>query len=218
MYFPRNPANVEQDHPKLGSLAIIGHMTAKTCRLWVRMYCAAKWWLIVTEKPLQGDLDTLDGLNVDEFLVKQAANPVFSQAKQIDASTDNTAVFNVTGLQAGRKYYYAVIADLADAERIPRRTEIGHQGKKFFHALPADLNNLTFGYFSCHDPFSSVSHSEGAWPLYYQTMVNRNGLFSIGGGDQVYIDTNDKEDMYSVWDWLGITRTPSSKNILKTAH
>ncbi|WP_271274321.1 alkaline phosphatase D family protein [Aliamphritea hakodatensis] len=203
MYFPRNPANVEQDHPKLGSLAIIGHMTAKTCRLWVRMYCAAKWWLVVTESPLQGDLDTLDGLNVDAFVAQQAANPVFCQAKNIGTATDNTVVFNVTGLQAGRKYYYAVIADLADAERIPRRTEIGHQGKKFFHALPANLNNLTFGYFSCHDPFSSVSHSEGAWPLYYQTMVNRNGLFSIGGGDQVYIDTNDKEDMYSAWDWLG---------------
>ena len=204
MYFPRNPAAVEQDQPKLSSLAIVGHMTAKTCRLWVRMYCAAKWWLVVTEKPLQGDLDTLDGLNADDFAATQGVNPVFCQAKNIDASTDNTAVFNVTGLQAGRKYYYAVIADLADAERIPSRTEIGHQRKRFFHALPASLNNMTFGYFSCHDPFSYDSPSDGAWSAYYQTMVNRNGLFSIGGGDQMYIDTNNKkEDMRSVWDWLG---------------
>ncbi len=204
MYFPRNPASVEPDYPKLSSLAIVGHMTAKTCRLWVRMYCAATWWLVVTEKPLQGDIDTLDGLNVDEFVAKQAANPVFCQAKIITASTDNTAVFNVTGLQAGRKYYYAVIADLADADRIPSRTEIGHQRKKFFHALPASLNTMTFGYFSCHDPFSFDHFNEGAWSLYYQTMVNRNGLFSIGGGDQMYIDThNTKESMRSVWDWLG---------------
>lgn len=202
MYFPRNPANVEQDHPKLGSLAIIGHITAKTCKLWVRLYCSARWWLVVTEKPLEGDLDTLDGLDVDAFVAKQTTKPVYCKPKQIDASTDNTAVFSVSGLEAGKKYYYAVIADKADADRIPRRTEIGHQGKKFFRALPANLSSVTFGYFSCHDPFSSVSNSEGAWPLYYQTMVNRNGLFSIGGGDQVYIDANDKEDMYSVWTWL----------------
>ncbi len=200
MSYPKDPTNVESHNPKLASMAIVGHTTRSACRLWVRVYRPGRWWLVVTKRPLSGDLDTLDGKQVDAF----ARGAVYCRAADISSARDNTHTFRLQGLEPGTRYYYALIADLADAAQVPRRTEIGHQQKAFFETLPAAPGRLTFGYYSCHDPFSTTSHSEGAWPNYYEALVERQAAFSIGGGDQVYVDTNDKEDMYSVWQWLAL--------------
>jgi len=202
MSFPVDPTNVESKHQKLQSMAIVGHTTDSSCKLWVRLYKPAKWWLVVSEKPLKGDLDTLGGREVDDFLTDQQAQVVFVQSAEINQSTDNTHVFEINTLSAGKRYYYSVIADRQHANDTPRRTEIGNQEKKFFRTLPAQPDDVVFGFHSCHDPFSSASYSEGAWAAYFDTLQDRNAMFSIGGGDQVYVDTNDKEDMYSVWQWL----------------
>lgn len=201
LFYPADPTNTEVRHSKMASMAIVGHITRKTCNIWVRLYLDATWWLVVSEKPISGNLDTLDDLHVDQFLSKQGITAITSKVK-ISQDTDNTHTFLVKGLAPGKRYYYAVVADYSDKERITRRTEIGYQDRPFFDALPENLSNITFGFFSCHDPFSTATRSEGAWPLYYDTLVERNALFSIGGGDQVYVDTNNQEDMYSVWEWL----------------
>lgn len=196
-----DPTDTEMPHPKVASMAIIGHITSKTCKIWVRLYLEAKWWLVVSEKPLTGNLDSLDGMQVDTFLTSQKITALTYQAN-ITEATDNTHTFLVRGLNPGKRYYYAVIADLAELQRIPRRTEIGYSNRPFFDALPEDLSRITFGFFSCHDPFSTATRSEGAWPLYFDALVERGAQFSIGGGDQVYVDTNNKEDMYDIWEWL----------------
>jgi len=202
MSYPQDPTNVESKHQKIQSMAIVGHTTHDSCKLWVRLYRPGVWWLVVSELPLSGDLDSLDGKEVDNFLLEQPSPVTFYKRTCITKLSDNTHVFEIDSLSADKRYYYAVIADLQHANDIPRRTEVGHHEKKFFRTLPLSPDKIVFGFHSCHDPFSTASYSEGAWPAYYDSLIDRDAMFSIAGGDQVYVDTNNKEDMYSIWQWL----------------
>lgn len=204
MVYPKDPTNVESKHQKIHSMASLGHISQRRCKLWVRMYCEATWWLVVSDKPISEslDLDTLDGKQVDRFLSDNNITTVYSKSEDIDGTTDQTHTFTITGLTPGNRYYYYVMADVKHHGSIMRRTEIGNQESRYFDSLPQDLSKITFGFYSCHDPFSNIDHGEGAWPSFFNAMSESSALFAIGGGDQVYVDTNEMEDMYSVWKWL----------------
>jgi alkaline phosphatase D len=202
MSYPKSPSTVETHYPKVSSMSIIGHTTSNSCRLWVRTYCEGIWWLVVTTSPLEGDLDRLEGKEVSDFLSDTNVNPVFMESRDITNESCNTAVFDINTLQPATQYFYALIADKQHADEIPRRTEIGHHKKKSFRTLPAQPESVCFGFYSCHDPFSNRTHGQGAWPDYRDSLHAKRALFSIGGGDQMYIDTNKKKDMYDVWEWL----------------
>lgn len=202
MGYPKHPSNIEHAHPKVGSMSIVGHTTATNTRIWVRVYTEGKWWLVVSRSRLTGDLDSLEEMDVDEFMNEKDIFTAFCKPKLINNKSGLTTTFDVEGLEPDTQYYYALIADKMHLETIPRRTEIGYQEIKYFRTQPKDPNEITFGFYSCHDPFSNRTHSEGAWPIYQDVLREKKALFSIGGGDQIYIDTNTKDDMQDVWVWL----------------
>jgi alkaline phosphatase D len=115
---------------------------------------------------------------------------------------DLTATFKLSGLDVNTKYYYALISDCIYKDKITRRTELGRFNKHFFKTQQTNPEKLTFGFYSCHDPFSQKPHSTGAWPSFLQVLKDKSASFCIGGGDQIYVDTNKKEEMYSITDWL----------------
>jgi len=167
---------------------------------------------------LVGDLDRLEGKQVDQFLTDNNITTNYAKSVKIGKDTDCTHTFKITGLQANCRYYYAVIADVEHLDEIPRRTEIGYQDIKSFITLPDSPKKISFGFYSCHDPFSHVPYMEGAWPHYYSVLKDRNALFSIGGGDQMYVDTNKKEDMYDVWEWLAKNKNQIIKTYTKNGQ
>ncbi|WDE02789.1 alkaline phosphatase family protein [Thalassomonas viridans] len=197
-----DPDTIEHAYSKLGSMAIVGHTTTSSCKIWVRAYRKGPWRIVLSEAPFTGDLARLGEMGVLEYFASVNAEVIVSPTIEINESTDLTATFSMSGLKENTRYYYALISDIANEALVPRRTELGSQNKYYFRTLPANPEKLVFGYYSCNDPFSQRPHSEAAWPYFYQVLKDKNAAFCIGGGDQIYVDTNKKQDMYSITDWL----------------
>jgi len=202
MSFPVDPTIAESEHPKVASMAIVGHTTIDSAKIWVRCFIPGRWCLVVKDSPFDGDVDALGTQAISDYFGDDYPGFSVHQQADIDGVTDNTHTFSFSDLPSNTKLYYALIAANDDDNNLERRIEIGSHSKHHFRTPAADNDKLVFGFSSCHDPFSTAQHGQGAWPAYYEVLKDRNAAFCIGGGDQVYIDTNDKEDMYSIWEWL----------------
>ena len=191
----------ESSWGKLNSGIIVGHTTKSTAKLWVRTYRPGIWWLILCESPIKGaDLVRLEEQPVKDYL--DSMGIVYCAAKKRrfeNRPSDQTGTFAFVGLKPATRYYYYLIAD--DLE-VMRRTEIGFESTQWFRTLEASPKEVRFGFYSCHDPFSVTGHGEGLWANFYQLLCQRKADFVIGGGDQVYVDTNRDEDMPDMWKWL----------------
>lgn len=196
-----DPTSNEQKHPKLTSAVIVGATTPTSSRLWVRVYQEGHWTLVVTPAPLTGDLVRLDEKPVAKFLAQQRIQPVFIGSADITQASNLTAVFDVAPLQPDTRYYYAVIADTTDASVVRRRTEMGGDSPLSFCTPPAAPREVVFGFYSCHDPISA-SGDCGAWPHLHEQLTDAGAHFVIGGGDQIYVDTNGKNGFLDIWSWL----------------
>ena len=196
-----DPTSNEQKFSKLTSAAIVGATTTDSTRLWVRVYEAGKWSLVVTKAPLTGDLVRLEEKSVTDFLAGQNIAPVFFGTRDITQDSNLTCVFDVAGLAADTRYFYAVIAESTDPAVIRRRTEIGADTPHSFRTMPVTPAELVFGFYSCHDHISA-SGDVGAWPHFEQQLQDVGAHFVIGGGDQAYVDTNGKNGFLDIWTWL----------------
>ncbi len=196
-----DPTSNEQKYGKLSSAAIIGAITAKSVRLWIRVYQPGNWTLAVTTLPLSGDLMRLDEKTVLQFLTAQPTTVIYRGTHAFTQDTNLTHVFDVTGLAPGRRYYYALLAEERDPAVVSRRTEIGIDAPKCFQTIPPDAEPLVFAFYSCHDHISA-NGDVGAWPHLLEQMQDANAHFSIGGGDQIYVDTNGRNNFLDIWVWL----------------
>ena len=196
-----DPTSNEQKYSKLTSAVIIGATTMDSVRLWVRVYQEERWTLVVTTAPLTGDLVRLEEKTIADFLAGQRISPVFMDSADISQVSNLTYVFDVTGLTPDTRYYYAVIADTADAAQVWRRTEIGADKPQSFSTPAAVSHEIVFGFYSCHDPISTAG-DVGAWPHFLEQLTDAQANFVIGGGDQIYVDTNDRNDFPDIWTWL----------------
>ncbi|MCP5007243.1 MAG: alkaline phosphatase family protein [Planctomycetes bacterium] len=197
-----DPDNYESNKPKLPTGAIIGSTTYSSCRLWIRVYKPGIWWLVVTEKPIEGDLYRLEEKEVEDYLRDHNISVKYKESYKFNEKEGQTHAFNVTGLRSNTRYYYALIADKVEGGSTPRRTEIGSERHRWFKTLERNPSSITFGFYSCHDPFSRSDNGEGAWSHFYQVLKDRDADFVIGGGDQIYVDTNSSHDMQDIWKWL----------------
>jgi alkaline phosphatase D len=195
-----NPQNFESLKPKLTSAAIVGHTTCNTSKLWFRVYRGGIWHLVVSVSKLIGDLNSLNKKTLKNFL-KNTNNPTFHSDHHFNSTTNFTHCFDVDNLEPDTRYFYYLIAD-ESIEGVGRRVELGSTHEHWFKTLPSEITSLSFGFYSCHDPFSMSPHSDGAWPRFRQILKDRNASFVIGGGDQVYCDTNSKSDIQDIWVWL----------------
>ncbi len=197
-----DPNNYEDKKPKLKSGVIIGHTTPTTAKIWFRVYREAIWWLVLSERPFKGDMIGLNSLQVDEYFNSIDYPIAYSTNYEFLENEGLVHTFEVGDLKENTRYYYALIADRAYMQEIPRRTEIGSNNENWFNTMPLDNMNVRFGYYSCHDPFSRADYGEGMWPSFYQLLKEKQANFAVGGGDQVYVDTNKASDMKDIWQWL----------------
>ena len=196
-----DPTSNEQKYSKLTSAVIIGATSVDSARLWVRVYQAGRWTLVVTTAPLTGDLVRLEEKSITDFLAGQRIVPVFMASADISQASNLTHVFDVTGLSPDARYYYAVIADTIDPAQVRRRTEIGADVPQSFSTPAAAPHEASFGFYSCHDHISAAG-DVGAWPHFLEQLTDAGASFVIGGGDQMYVDTNGRNGFLDIWTWL----------------
>jgi len=207
-----DPRNNEYDVNKLGTASIVGHVDTSSARIWIRVYAAGEWTLVWSEKPLVGDLITLEGKTIEQFLADQGGDPANLQAHRFKDDTDLTHVFDLTKLKPNTTYHYYLMSQKSVSKSLWRRTEIGYQRRFSFTTMPVSMPDFSFGFYSCHDPFNA-NNSNGAWPLFLERADYANVRFTIGGGDQVYVDCQDNKYFPDVWQWL-----QKNKDALIAAH
>lgn len=200
----QSPDNYESLKCKLASAAIVGHTTSSTSKLWIRVYVGGYWQLVVSAEPLEDDV-----LEAGEFDAGRG-HIIFNDKYNFTDSTDLTHCFQITGLKPDTRYFYYVVVDKSRTD-VERRVELGGGHQYWFRTLPKSITSLVFGFYSCHDPFSVNPTSEGAWGQFNLVMEERKAHFTIGGGDQIYCDTNRKSRIEDVWEWL----KKNKKDLLK---
>ncbi|ALM52960.1 alkaline phosphatase D family protein [Halomonas huangheensis] len=193
----QTPDNYESMKPKLNSAAIVGHTTASSVRLWVRTYKKGKWWLLLSKQKLEEDNYGLSG-KTPEAIKDEHDYVVALDHHQFLDEEGLTHCFTVDGLAAETRYYYYLIGP----QDIGRRVELGGDHQHWFRTLPKTPIGLRFGFYSCHDPYSVKPTNEGAWENFLEVLDDRRAHFVIGGGDQIYCDTNKASRIQDVWDWL----------------
>lgn len=196
---------------RLTNAAIIGHTTETSTRLWVRAWEEDKgqedapdddldrYWLMVTEEPIDTQLQPRIHRNGGErrvLLGDQEVSTVSLKWISLKFATDLTGVVEIDNLQPGKRYFYALFADFDRTQR----WEIGDTAKHSFRTVPRDQNRVSFGVFSCHQPFKdgATLRSE-MWRGLHQALAASDAAFVIGCGDQVYVDGVPTAN---IWEWL----------------
>lgn len=201
-----DPRNNEYDVNKLSTASIVGHVDTTTARIWIRVYRPGKWTLVWSERKLEGDLMTLEGKTIEQFLADQNCNPdnrLEYGFKEQD--TDLTNTFDITNLKPNTTYYYYLMSQKSVSNSMWRRTEIGYQKTYSFTTMAQSMPDFSFGFYSCHDPFNA-NGSNGAWPLFLDRANHANVRFVIGGGDQVYVDCQENKYFPDIWEWLQMNK------------
>ncbi|ASA57457.1 alkaline phosphatase D family protein [Vibrio gazogenes] len=201
-----NPDNFESRQSKLATAAMIGHVTSTSAKIWVRVYRSGEWRLVLSSTRL--DFDPFSQTSVNQS-IHQGCHV---SSADIQPETGLTAVFEFDNLNADTTYYYYLIADGELLNNIERKVELGSHHQYKFTTDADDLQDLAFGFYSCHDPFGHKSFSEGLWPIMNDHLVHNDVRFCIGGGDQVYCDTHGeskqprdpqgKPYITDLWEWL----------------
>ncbi|SFM35953.1 alkaline phosphatase D family protein [Marinobacter zhejiangensis] len=209
MHGLQDPSNYESLKSKLSSAAIVGHTTATTARLWTRVYRDGLWHLLVSHRPLDHDSYTLSNKSIAQLTTQHP--DILHASHTFSPSSDLTHTFEIDGLLANTRYYYYLVAD-NDRPEISRRVELGGNHDYWFRTLAKTPASLCFGFYSCHDPFSVSPSHDGAWSHFLDALDDRKADFVIGGGDQVYCDTNDKSRIQDVWQWLALNKNALIQN------
>ncbi|WP_331691218.1 hypothetical protein VY732_16775 [Pseudomonas sp. ZY71] len=196
-----DPRNNEYDVNKLNTASIVGHVDTDSARIWIRVYKAGEWTLVWSERKLEGDLFSLDGKTIEQFLADQGADPQNTIVHKFSDGSDLTSTFDITSLKPNTTYYYYLMSQKLVSRSLWRRTEIGYQKTFSFTTMAQVMPNFSFGFYSCHDPFNA-NNSLGAWPLFLNRATDANVRFVIGGGDQVYVDCQENKYFPDIWEWL----------------
>ena len=196
-----DPRDNEYDVNKLSTASIVGHVDTDSARIWIRVYKAGEWTLVWSKKMLVGDLISLDGKTIEQFLTDQGCDSKNTLQHKFTDSSDLTNTFDITQLKPNTTYYYYLMSQSPISRSMWRRTEIGYQKTFSFTTMAQSMPDFSFGFYSCHDPFNA-NNSHGAWPLFFNKANNANVRFIIGGGDQVYVDCQDNKYFPDIWEWL----------------
>ena len=183
---------------KLYSASIIGHTTAHSARIWIRLYEPGQWTLVVSKQPFSGDLKRLGEHDIAAFLQEQAIQPCAVLSHDFSYASNLTHCFDVANLEPATRYFYAV---MTERKEVSRRTELGYGTHRQFRTLAANPEEIVFGFYSCHDHINAGG-DVGAWPNFLEQLNDLKADFVIGGGDQIYVDTNAKLGFPDIWKWL----------------
>ena len=106
----QQPENFESFKTKISTAAIVGHTTPTSSKLWIRAYREGVWHLVLSERPLEGDLSNLDEQDLDSF-ISDKVDSSHHLNHHFKADSDKTKCFEISTLKPDTKYYYYLIAD-----------------------------------------------------------------------------------------------------------
>lgn len=208
LFMPKYDFYGKEDRPwpgkRLSSASIVGHTSTDSVRLWFRVFAEGEYQLVLRAG---GPID-IDAMNVGTragkptLLAGKPRKPVpGSQVheKKFRRSSDLTGVFDVSGLQPGTRYHYALRRkDVKNA--FDWEWEIGYEAELSFETYAPDPDEVSFGLYSCHMPFDELDLvNMDMWRAFHSELTEARASFVLGGGDQVYSDGNDK---VSIWRYL----------------
>ncbi|MEZ5541758.1 MAG: alkaline phosphatase D family protein [Pseudomonadota bacterium] len=182
-------------NPLLERASIVGHTTADSCRIWVRVADLGDFTLLVYPSHRDAGNALFSGFKEVPY-TGMAALPAWVQRYPFavyDELQDTTCVIEVEGLEPATEYRYAVFGAHQDRGRIV----IGRDYEYRFRTLPAQAGVFSFGFYSCHMPYkvslfgrTSVVN-EHMWDCLNEVLERHYAQdlrFVIAGGDQVYAD------------------------------
>jgi alkaline phosphatase D len=191
---------------RLTTASIVGHTTSTTVRLWVRVYEQGDYHLVVAREPIPSlglpKIELTSGENLRAALVglldgtkTQMKKVVAIEPHSFSFKGDLTHVFDLSGLKPDSTYYYALV----DATR-PKPWELGYEEQLSFRTWPEYPREVSFGIWSCHMPFDGDSVKNlHMWDALHREMTDARASFSLGMGDQAYVDGDPRID---IWRWL----------------
>ena len=191
---------------RLTTASIVGHTTATSVRLWIRVQAPGDYHLIVARAPIPSlgmpKIDKTSGGKLRASLIGLVggAKEPFSKVATIEPRAfsfvgDLTQVFDLGGLKPDTTYYYALIETSRE-----KPWELGYEETLSFSTWPASPREISFGIWSCHMPFDggSVRNLE-MWDALHRELTESSARFAFGMGDQVYVDGDKSID---IWRWL----------------
>jgi alkaline phosphatase D len=181
---------------RLSDGCILGHTTPHSTKIWVRVAVAGTYTLIVSTQRIQVAPDAIGEQLIDRYLQTIGIQNPILEHHDFQPETDKTHVFPISGLNPNTVYYYAVVA--VPQVNINRRWRFGFENPHCFTTPLEKPTEVTFGYFSCHDPFKKGTSGMDLWEDFFTILTEYRASFVIGGGDQMYMDCT-KED---IWDWV----------------
>jgi len=181
---------------RLSDACIIGHTTTNSAKIWVRVAVAGEYTCVVSKQRIKVDSTEIGNQPVEAYLISKGIQTAALLMHNITTETDKTFVFELSGLDENTTYHYAVVA--CPGVAVHPRWRFGFEKAHCFKTPPQESNAVTFGFFSCHDPFKKGTSGIDLWDDFYDVLNEHEASFVIAGGDQVYIDST-KED---IWKWV----------------
>ena len=191
---------------------IIGHTTAVSAKVWLRTGQPGAFSLLCYPTNMPGADAFRQRLGEVPFVInKLPAGVKRLPFKIADFGSDTTHVIDVAGLQPFTDYSNALYGpDSAGNLRILLGQDIGNDTLRYsFRTLASDVRPLSFGFYSCHMPYSESIFGRlqidnmNMWDSFALTLRRHRErgplAFVIGGGDQVYTDGIKK---LSIWNFL----------------
>jgi len=191
---------------RLTSAGIVGHTTANSARLWIRVWNAGSYALVVAEQPIPAAGNLRPRLEAGRAVLVDPAGAVRPLAgalvftRSFAGDSDFTGVFDLAGLKPATRYWYAVFP--VDAPGNASAWELPpDEGHRLFRTQKAQSDELVFGLISCHMPYADNGDLVNVqmWERLYGMLEETGADFLLAGGDQVYVDGHDS---ISIWKWL----------------
>ncbi len=206
---------------RLKAMAIVGHTTTSTSRIWVRTGALQRFCLIVY--PIQGNTNNaiFKSLLSVPFRLRALPKSVKRYRFSVpDYSRDTTHVVDVQGLDPGTCYGYALWGHDPGGGKATNRILLGHDRPLSFRTLPEGDKPFNFAFFSCHMPYEKTlfrrtrTVNMDTWEA-MQRALSRHGekdlRFVIAAGDQVYADG---VPTLSIWELLKKRMRKSGSKLL----
>ena len=193
------PQRFEDKKSRIQQMVIIGDTGADFVKIWAKVPVAGEWTLALSTSGFSGDLDSMDGKPVAQWLQGQAGIKTYTYDFQKDEGLCHT--FNIDELEKNCRYYYLLTSEPDTKITEEGRTVIGDTSAAYFTTAKEHYDEVKFAMFSCHDPFSWAHPKEGAWPELCDVAQRESLDLLIAGGDQIYLDTN-KGRMTDLWKCL----------------
>lgn len=202
---------------RLTNAAIVGHTTETSAKIWVRAWeedkngeptdGAGLYWLVLSSERIDGrrgqPMVERDAAGVFRVMLvapdgTRTPLPGVVQTRSISLryATDLTGTLTLGDLQPDQVYHYALFAGFDRAQR----WELGNDQDLFFRTQVASARRVTFGVFSCHQPFTRFGVRQvEMFSALHEELEQAEGDHVLAIGDQIYSDGFSEAD---IWEWL----------------